>query len=58
MCRILFLKWTNKKKALKYIDAFYKAWFDDPHLQNALQVFNLKKIKKSHNFSLHFLIFE
>lgn len=33
MCRILFLKWTNKNKALEYIDAFHSAWFNDPHLE-------------------------
>lgn len=48
MCRILFLKWTNKQKALDYIDAFYKAWFDDPHLQIAIKSLKIGKIKNSH----------
>lgn len=48
MCRILFLKWTNKNKALDYIDAFYKAWYDDPHLQVALKTMKINRIKNSH----------
>lgn len=48
MCRILFLKWTNKHKAIDYIDAFYKAWFDDPHLQNAIKRLKIDKVKNQH----------
>lgn len=48
MCRILFLKWTNKYKAIDYIDAFYKAWYDDPHLQNAVKALKIDKIKNQH----------
>lgn len=48
MCRILFLKWTNKHKAIDYIDAFYKAWFDDPHLQNAIKKLKIDKVKNQH----------
>lgn len=48
MCRILFLKWTNKKKALDYIDAFYKAGFDDPHLENTLKNMNISTLKNQH----------
>lgn len=48
MCRILFLKWKNKQKALDYIDAFYQAWYDDPHLQIAVKTLHLGSIKSSH----------
>lgn len=48
MCRIIFLKWTNKEKALEYIDAFYKAGYDDPHLINAIRTLKLEKIKNQH----------
>ena len=48
MCRILFLKWINKQKALDYIDAFYQAWFDDPHLQNAIKTLEIGNIKNQH----------
>ncbi|MDD2871277.1 MAG: hypothetical protein PHS49_04765 [Candidatus Gracilibacteria bacterium] len=48
MCRILFLKGTNKNKALDYIDAFYKAGYDDPHLQVAVKTMKINRIKNSH----------
>lgn len=48
MCRIVFLKWINKQKAIDYVDAFYKAGYDDPHLQNVLKVLNVKKLNNQH----------
>lgn len=48
MCRILFLKWTNKKKALEYIDAFYNAWFNDPHLEIWVKNIWLENMKNQH----------
>lgn len=45
MCRILFLKWKNTKKALEYVNAFYEAWFNDPHLKTWL---NKQDNKNSH----------
>lgn len=45
MCRILFLKGSNTKKAIEFIDAFYEAWFNDPHLSSRL---NSEKNKNSH----------
>lgn len=48
MCRILFLKWNNKQKAIDYIDAFYQAWYDDPHLQTAIKTLKIDKIKNQH----------
>ena len=49
MCRILYLKWTNTKKAISYIDAFFDAWFNDPHLNTWL----LNKAWKDKNQHIH-----
>jgi len=56
MCRILFLKWTNKQKALDYIDAFYKAGYDDPHLQLWADALHLWIMKNWHNHGWGFLL--
>jgi len=48
MCRIMFLKWKNKKLALEYLDAFYNAWCNDPYLENVAKLLNVPWIKNQH----------
>ncbi len=48
MCRILFLKWTNKQKAIDYVDAFYKAGYNDPHLEYVAKTLWVPKVKNQH----------
>jgi len=56
MCRILFLKWTNTKKAINYINAFYKAWFNDPHLEIWMKDLGLNNMKNQHNHGWWYLL--
>lgn len=56
MCRILFLKWTNKEKAWEYIDALVKAWDKDPHLEGVLEVLKLDNIPDKHKFGWGYLL--
>ncbi len=48
MCRILFLKWTNKKLALNYIDALKNAWCNDVYLEDVVKLLWIPKIKNQH----------
>ncbi len=41
MCRILYLEWTNKTKALDYLDAFWQAWYHDTTIANVTKKFEV-----------------
>lgn len=48
MCRIMFLKWQNTKKAQEYIDALFLAGENDPLLENIVKEFSIPKLWNKH----------
>lgn len=48
MCRILFLKWENKEKAIEYIDAFKKSWTCDKRFEKLSEKLQIKWLKDQH----------
>jgi predicted glutamine amidotransferase len=48
MCRILFLKGTNKELALQYLEAFKNAGCNDPYLESVAKLLNVPGIKNQH----------
>ena len=48
MCRIMYLKGTNANKAKQYLDAFFKAWENDPYLEKIVEEFDIPKLKNQH----------
>lgn len=48
MCRIMCLHGTNKQKAKKYLDAFFRAGANDPYLEKIVQEFDIPKLKNQH----------
>ncbi len=56
MCRILFLKWTNNKKAEEYIDAIREAGKNDPHLAGVVKILWLDNIPDKHKFGWGYLL--
>ncbi len=55
MCKILFLKWTNKQKAINYLDAFLKASSCDANLEKIAKEFGIPWVWNCHNHWWWFL---
>lgn len=56
MCKILFLKWTNKEKALIYLDAFLQSSSCDSNLQKIASKFGIPWVGNCHNHWWWFLL--
>lgn len=50
------LRGTNKKQALEYLDAFYKAGENDPYLEKVAKFHNIPRLENKHNHGWGYIL--